>query len=190
MDWKSSTGNRKHIISIPQQLTPNRWTTITIDKSEWQLQWQPRLSSLYLCKGSEPKAGNLEFCLRLKKSKLDKDPEELAQNILTETDSQAGLRVAISEVILNALEQDSRNQKQSNKPVKVRSPMVGKVLNIFVEEGQSVTKGQDLLIIEAMKMENKITCPCNGLVKELRVKIGQQVANQDDMMVILKPPLS
>jgi acetyl-CoA/propionyl-CoA carboxylase, biotin carboxylase, biotin carboxyl carrier protein len=58
----------------------------------------------------------------------------------------------------------------------VRSPMPGTVQAVPVAEGQPVTAGQPLVIVEAMKMEHTITSPLDGTVSELMVKRGQQVA--------------
>ena len=57
------------------------------------------------------------------------------------------------------------------------APMPGKVLSIAVKEGAEVEAGQLLLILEAMKMEHRITAPAKGTVKGLKVAEGEQVAN-------------
>ncbi len=57
------------------------------------------------------------------------------------------------------------------------APMPGKVLSISVTEGMVVESGQLLLILEAMKMEHRITAPTAGTVKGLKVIEGDQVAN-------------
>ncbi|MBE6685954.1 MAG: acetyl-CoA carboxylase biotin carboxyl carrier protein subunit [Ruminococcaceae bacterium] len=46
----------------------------------------------------------------------------------------------------------------------VNSPMPGTILKVNVNNGDSVKKGQVLMILEAMKMENEIMCPCDGKV--------------------------
>ncbi len=55
------------------------------------------------------------------------------------------------------------------------SPMPGRIVKIFVKLGENVTKGQDLLIIEAMKMENKMVAPYDGTVKMIYFPEGDQV---------------
>jgi biotin carboxyl carrier protein len=54
----------------------------------------------------------------------------------------------------------------------VSVPMPGKVVAVLVSEGDQVEKGQGLVIVEAMKMENEVRCPINGEVKQVRVKTG------------------
>jgi glutaconyl-CoA/methylmalonyl-CoA decarboxylase subunit gamma len=64
------------------------------------------------------------------------------------------------------------------------APMPGTVLQVAVNVGDNVTKGQTLLILEAMKMENEIMAPNDGVVKELNVTKGGSV-NTGDILVVL-----
>ncbi len=57
----------------------------------------------------------------------------------------------------------------------ILSPMPGKIIAVEVTEGQSVTKGQKLLTLEAMKMEHSLTAPFDGTVAELKAMAGAQV---------------
>jgi biotin carboxyl carrier protein len=57
----------------------------------------------------------------------------------------------------------------------VRAQMPGKVVAVLVAAGATVERGQGLLVIEAMKMENEIAAPRAGTVAELRVQPGQAV---------------
>jgi len=64
------------------------------------------------------------------------------------------------------------------------APMPGTVLQVTVNIGDHVTKGQTLLVLEAMKMENEIMAPTDGVVHELNVTQGVSV-NAGDILVIL-----
>jgi len=68
---------------------------------------------------------------------------------------------------------------------KIISPMPGKVIKINVGKGDEVKKGQTLLIVEAMKMENYIAAPSDGVVEEINVKVGDMV-NSSIKLVELK----
>jgi biotin carboxyl carrier protein len=57
----------------------------------------------------------------------------------------------------------------------IKSPMPGKVVKITVIEGESVTKGQTVLVISAMKMESEYKSPVDGKVKKIDVKEGDVV---------------
>jgi acetyl-CoA carboxylase biotin carboxylase subunit len=58
----------------------------------------------------------------------------------------------------------------------IRAPMPGKVTQLSVKAGDTVTKGQPLLVLEAMKMEHALTAPFDGKVEELSAELGAQVS--------------
>jgi biotin carboxyl carrier protein len=58
---------------------------------------------------------------------------------------------------------------------KVSVPMPGKVIAVLVSEGDEVEKGQGLVIVEAMKMENEVRSPVNGSIAEIKVNAGDAV---------------
>lgn len=57
----------------------------------------------------------------------------------------------------------------------LEAPMPGKVIKVSVQAGDSVSKGQELLVIEAMKMENALRAPRDGRVKLLAARLGEMV---------------
>ena len=74
---------------------------------------------------------------------------------------------------------------QTEGATKITAPMPGTILKINFEKGQSVKKGQVVLILEAMKMENEITAPVDGVIASLDVLVGSRV-NSGEVMVTLK----
>jgi biotin carboxyl carrier protein len=81
--------------------------------------------------------------------------------------------------VVTAHEIGLSSQKQSEGSLV--APMPGTIIEILVKEGQRVRKGQDLMVMEAMKMEHKIQSPKDGEVISISHKIGQRV----DMGAIL-----
>jgi len=67
---------------------------------------------------------------------------------------------------------------------KVSVPMPGKVIALLVSEGDQVEKGQGLVIVEAMKMENEVHSPIAGEVKEITVKAGETVEGGTVLMIV------
>lgn len=63
--------------------------------------------------------------------------------------------------------------------VKVTAPMPGKILKVVAKEGQTVKKGQALIVLEAMKMENEIVAPQDGTVASINVSMGVSVESND-----------
>lgn len=66
----------------------------------------------------------------------------------------------------------------------VESPMQALVLGINVTEGQKVSKGETLIMLEAMKMENPIVSPVDGTVKTVNVSKGQTVDTGEILVTI------
>lgn len=78
----------------------------------------------------------------------------------------------------------AKQEEAAGDSVRVNSPMPGTVLKINVQHGSRVTKGQVLLILEAMKMENEIAAPANGVIAGIAVKKGAQV-NAGDLLLTI-----
>ncbi len=74
-------------------------------------------------------------------------------------------------------------KKEETKPesapaagvTKVSAPLAGTVTSVNVKAGDAVKKGQNLMILEAMKMENEILAPCDGQIASVNVKPSDQV---------------
>ena len=68
--------------------------------------------------------------------------------------------------------------------VRVRAPMPGLVIDVPLEVGASVARGQTVVVLEAMKMENDLASSKAGMIKEIKVSKGQTV-NQGDVLVVI-----
>jgi biotin carboxyl carrier protein len=66
----------------------------------------------------------------------------------------------------------------------VRSPGIGRVIEILVEVGARVDAGQELMVIESMKMEIPITAERAGVVAAIRVAAGEHVQERDLLVVL------
>ena len=66
----------------------------------------------------------------------------------------------------------------------VTSPMPGTILSINVAAGDAVKRGQVLMILEAMKMENEIMCPCDGKIASVNTSKGATVESGTLLCVI------
>jgi len=64
------------------------------------------------------------------------------------------------------------------------SPMPGKVVKINVKENQSVKKGEILMVVEAMKMENNIVSPRDGMIGKINVKSGEMVNGSKELLIL------
>ena len=66
----------------------------------------------------------------------------------------------------------------------VTSPMPGTILSVNVAAGDTVKRGQVLMILEAMKMENEIMCPCDGKIASVNTSKGSSVESGTLLCVI------
>ncbi len=66
----------------------------------------------------------------------------------------------------------------------VTAPMAGKVIDVKVNVGDTVSEDDELIILEAMKMEMPIVAPTSGKVKEIKCKKGDAVGADDVLVVI------
>ncbi|MUP39525.1 acetyl/propionyl/methylcrotonyl-CoA carboxylase subunit alpha [Labilibaculum euxinus] len=88
-----------------------------------------------------------------------------------------------SEIQSNIADVGGSDQKEGDGSI--LSPMPGRVVKIEVDEGQRVAKGDVLIIVEAMKMENSILAPFHGKVENLLVSEGDQVKNRTELMKLM-----
>ncbi|WP_410220879.1 biotin/lipoyl-containing protein [Pedobacter sp.] len=84
-------------------------------------------------------------------------------------------QVAVKDQYDQLLKQLGLENMTSNKVSQIKAPMPGLVLNVLVQAGQEVKKGDSLLVLEAMKMENMIKSPTDGIIKKIEVKQGDKV---------------
>jgi 3-methylcrotonyl-CoA carboxylase alpha subunit len=72
----------------------------------------------------------------------------------------------------------------------VIAPMPGLVRQVFVSKGDSVVQGDDLMILEAMKMEHRLTAPRDGVVEEVLCNEGDQVSDGTMLLQLTATELS
>ncbi|QNG58886.1 acetyl-CoA carboxylase biotin carboxyl carrier protein subunit [Metabacillus idriensis] len=68
--------------------------------------------------------------------------------------------------------------------IEIKASMAGTVLNVLVAAGDEVTAGQDVIMLESMKMEIPVDSPENGVVQEIKAEAGDFV-NEGDILMIL-----
>jgi len=93
---------------------------------------------------------------------------------------------------LEAIDERSRLLAQTSKmaasgPQAVEAEMPGKVVLVKAAVGDAVAEGQGVVVLEAMKMENEIASPIDGVVKELPVAAGDTVEN-GAVLFVVEPP--
>jgi biotin carboxyl carrier protein len=98
--------------------------------------------------------------------------------------SIAGRRIPVELIDARAALRKAAHHGQAGT-VELRAPMPGKVVKVLVTEGAVVELNQGLLVIEAMKMQNEIKSPKQGVVRQLGVKEGAAL-NAGDLLAIVE----
>lgn len=110
---------------------------------------------------------------------LDIDDQDQSKDPL---DGKVSIRVRGRVVRLEILEERRKKMKDAKMSIfshhgqiTIKSPMPGKVLRFLVKEGEEIKKGQGLVVVEAMKMENELQSPKDGTVKSITTEAGSAV---------------
>lgn len=88
----------------------------------------------------------------------------------------------INKSMTPSLVQSKKEELSSGTPVV--APMQGTILKSHVQVGSKVTKGTKLFVLEAMKLENEILAPKDGIVSEILVTSGQKVDLNQHLLII------
>ncbi len=67
----------------------------------------------------------------------------------------------------------------------ILAPLTGKIVRLHIAPDSTLEEGEEILVIEAMKMEAPIYAPCDGKVTSVKVKEGDEV-NEDDLIAIVE----
>jgi biotin carboxyl carrier protein len=76
-------------------------------------------------------------------------------------------------------------QRQESDEFQLKAPMPGLVVAIAVEEDQQIEKGQVLVILESMKMQNELKSPRAGKVERIKTKVGESVEQRQVLLTVL-----
>lgn len=79
----------------------------------------------------------------------------------------------------------ARKHWSNPSPFEIQSIIPGTIIDIFVKEGDIVKEGDQLLILEAMKMQNRIEMPFTAKIKKINVAIGERIP-KDTLMIELE----
>ena len=110
---------------------------------------------------------------------LAKDENAKNQIILVNGQKQS---VEIKDKYDDLLKQLGMDKLMGNKANLLKAPMPGLVLKVLVTEGQAVKKGDGLLILEAMKMENIIKASSDGIVKKIHIE-EKNIVDKNQKMI-------
>lgn len=163
MEFELTAGGERHTVRLEGR---GRSATITIGDRSYEVDW------------AEVREGVLSMIV---------DGRSHAAYV-AERDGGLSVRVDGRRVLVGT---GARDEAVSGAPGSARSaggairaPMPGTVVKTLVSEGDRVSSGQSVVIVEAMKMENEVRSPIDGVVRSVNVSAGDSVGTTESMVEI------
>ncbi len=146
-------------------------TTVEVDADERSVRMNGRVVGARVSRGSRG------YVVRIGRRRYDIRPRESGLVV-------NGVHRRVT--VLDVQEQVGPGAGRSSREAlyEVHPPMPGRVISILVEPGATVARGQPILVLEAMKMQNEIPAPITGVVESLRVRHGDSVTPHDVLAIL------
>ena len=163
--------------------------TVEVDEREYVLDLQPngtaaayRLQGVSESSGTasiiEVESGVFSVLLGLRSFTVHVAPNGSGLEVWVGT---ARRRISLAD----ARDRSGKPKKSSAAgPLEVRAQMPGRVIKVLVSPGESVQTGQGLIVVEAMKMQNEMKSPKEGVIGKIHIREGATVAAGETLMVV------
>lgn len=180
MKWIVKASGKEQVSRLAQwgKASENRFGEVVINDTKCLAKWNERFQCLTV-KNEQGLETNSRFS-SIKRQKTE-DGAVLVHARVVNPQIATGQNLCL-EFRPDTPAAGARAQKKKAMGSLVRSQINGKVLDVLVQPGQNVEQGECLLVIEAMKMENKIFAPIGGRVKTVSVEKGASVASGEEMV--------
>lgn len=184
MEWMLQHNEQKKIsLKLPDRILADRPFFIVDEQSakKWLCRWSQKLKCFFII---EKKGGlTIERPLPLRSSNIIENTEEGTLQIKGELTLSQTLTIDYT-LDPCAFAQKFRSESKKKQGATIKSPMTGVVLSTFVQKGDQISAGQTLVVIEAMKMENKINATTSGILSEFSIQSGDKILTGQILAVI------
>jgi len=116
-----------------------------------------------------------------KQYKVEMEEAPVEKPVIVEPVKAESVEVEIESVVD---EQQTQTVVSSGKGTGIKTPLPGVIVDVKVKVGDLIKKGQTVVVLEAMKMENNINAPHDGKVVAVNVKKGDSVSESNDLVII------
>jgi biotin carboxyl carrier protein len=188
MRYVASTGDQQHTVDLQEN---GHTLQITLDGRQLTLDW--RLIGRELSQLTRPGDARADHYSLL----VGRHSYDAYVRLVESDDGSEGLAVEVMiagrPYLVRVQDERSRTLASlaggahASGDVAVKAPMPGLVTHVLVAPGDEVKRGQTVVVLEAMKMENDLSTPRAGIVKSLHVHKGQAV-NQGEALVVIGEP--
>ena len=184
MQWSVKSRAQNFTVSLPSNWCQGRWFNAAIEG-----QSLPFLSHQFGCAIATRSEGalTLERNIDLRQTQLLTTPGDLKLSIQGDVwhGPKVGCTLIRAEVMPWLPPELAARSSAQTREFTLRSPMTGKVLRVIVNDGAEVKRGDDLLVVEAMKMENRITAGIDGKIEGLNLIPGVNISSGQILLKIV-----
>lgn len=180
MKWQIKDSSASFVVDLPDSVGSGRNFRVRVGEQVFECSWHAMSKTLTITTPHGP------MHLSARNVQKERFPGDAETKLRLEYWHPERHSVAVLQLNAQAYAPGSENRIGQNRSTKnlLRAPMTGKILSLLIKQGDSVEQGQVLLIVEAMKMENKIYASYNGKVDKLKVVVGQAVSVGQEMLTI------
>jgi len=177
MQWQVKLNGKSFIVALPEPLPDGAPFPLTVDGAPWTAAFREAEGLLVLTD-----AKGVEHNHKLRARRYERFDGESQATVALELRAPGGVGNWNATLEPHVPGQDQRRGAKADQGQIVRSQITGKVLKVFVKPGDKVEGGQVLLLVEAMKMENRIFAARAGTVQSVAVKDGDAVATGKELV--------
>lgn len=181
MDWNVDIGPKAHRVDLPEVISDNTEFDVLLNGRRVKAKWQHHTKTLFVL---DPKFGDVWTSIHTRSRSVAKYPGESESNVSMEFTPAGSKATLCVEATVGIFIQESAHHDGAKikKPLVVRSQITGKVLKVLVKPADKVSIGDTLIVIEAMKMENRIIASENGVIDVVSVKEGSTVSTGSELV--------
>jgi biotin carboxyl carrier protein len=189
--YVGSIGDRTVILDVGEN---GRVRAVWVDGATHEVDWQP-VGGSALLPGPEASAGHYSLLIGNHSYDVYVRAVASAASSLAAGGEQV-FEVSVGGLVYEVRLEDERTRalaglagaSHERGDMAIMAPMPGLVANVLAPVGQAVERGQTVVVLEAMKMENDLAAPRSGVVRAIHVVKGQTV-NQGDVLAVVGDPM-
>lgn len=181
MQWSVSIGSKVVVVQLPDSIPDNSEFDGMVDGKSVKLRWQRQTRTLFVL-NTKSSGGWTPINARSRTVTKFPGDGEVAVNVefsVVGSNHPLNLEASVTTFLPGS---DSKEGGKKKKSAVIRSQITGKVLKVLVKPGDNVSTGDTLMIIEAMKMENRVLSNTNGIIDSVKVKESDTVSSGAELL--------
>lgn len=182
MEWTTQIKEKTHKLRLPEKILNDVPFQVSIGDKTKTLRWQKATRTMFILEKAE-NGLVVERPLLIRTSNIARPQGEAKSQVSLEFSAHrtASFEATVGRYVYG---QENRDKAAQSKGAVIRSPITGKVLKVYFQDGDTVNQGDVIAIVEAMKMENKIIAPTSGTLHGLNLEEGGSITTGTQITAI------